>query len=296
MSSVECKICNHIYSLPEIRDQTKVPGNIEKCKSEWFTVWRCENCRSLHCYEQVDLDAYYAGYPLHSDSPWQEQLKTIAKIRAQNLKKLGLDKQQTILDYGCGGGYLLTELKRQGFNKAVGYDAYDQQFNHPELLDQSYDFIFCGDVIEHVHDPKGLLHELSQLLVPGGILVVGTPNAEYIDLKQADKYAASLEQPYHLHMMAESTFLSLASENDLECTEIWRRHIDFHAIPFMPFANERAILEYMRLNGNYLEAGYQFSFLKALKSPSTLFFALFGYFFPLKGHMTVVFRKREADA
>lgn len=42
--------------------------------------------------------------------------------------------------------------------------------------DESFDIVFYHHVIEHVSDPALSLDELARVLVPGGIIYVGTPN------------------------------------------------------------------------------------------------------------------------
>ena len=43
-------------------------------------------------------------------------------------------------------------------------------------LDDSFDFVTCIDVIEHVPDAKALLREIHRVLKPGGCLVISCPN------------------------------------------------------------------------------------------------------------------------
>lgn len=40
----------------------------------------------------------------------------------------------------------------------------------------SFNFVFYHHVIEHVPDPNGTLAEINRLLIPGGVLYIGTPN------------------------------------------------------------------------------------------------------------------------
>jgi SAM-dependent methyltransferase len=44
---------------------------------------------------------------------------------------------------------------------------------------QEFDVVFCGEVIEHVFSPDALLLDLKDLLRPGGVLILSTPNLGY---------------------------------------------------------------------------------------------------------------------
>ncbi len=39
------------------------PCHVRAFVGEFFHLWRCSHCRTIHCLEQVDLDHYYAKYP-----------------------------------------------------------------------------------------------------------------------------------------------------------------------------------------------------------------------------------------
>jgi 2-polyprenyl-3-methyl-5-hydroxy-6-metoxy-1,4-benzoquinol methylase len=102
-----------------------------------------------------------------------------------------------ILDVGCFNGYISIIFRELGFS-VVGTDAYSTDesqallaragvsfvpanFNDrcpfQELDSNSFHVCIVAQVIEHVlNHPAGLLKRLVQLLAPGGILILTTPN------------------------------------------------------------------------------------------------------------------------
>lgn len=50
-----------------------------------------------------------------------------------------------------------------------------------QALDDSFDVIVVGDVIEHVGDPQGLLNNCYRMLSNDGVLIITTPNPWYIN-------------------------------------------------------------------------------------------------------------------
>jgi len=72
------------------------------------------------------------------------------------------------LDYGCGPGPLLAQmLKEQGHAVEI-FDPF--YANHPQLLQQHYDFVTCTEVVEHFRQPNQEFQRLFSLLKPHGLL------------------------------------------------------------------------------------------------------------------------------
>ncbi|MFC1907532.1 methyltransferase domain-containing protein [Chloroflexota bacterium] len=62
--------------------------------------------------------------------------------------------------------------------KKTGIKAYELDIDKEDLPfeDNSFDAIFCGEVIEHLFDPDNLLDEVYRVLKPGGFCIITTPN------------------------------------------------------------------------------------------------------------------------
>lgn len=76
------------------------------------------------------------------------------------------------LDYGCGKGPVITkQLQNEGYH----VDLYDPYF-YPDTayLTKQYDYIFSCEVFEHFYSPANELTKLTNLLKPGGLLVIKT--------------------------------------------------------------------------------------------------------------------------
>jgi SAM-dependent methyltransferase len=56
----------------------------------------------------------------------------------------------------------------------------------PEVADGAYDCIFCSGVLEHVDDYRAGLAELTRILKPGGVLLLGLPFRQAIHLAPHD--------------------------------------------------------------------------------------------------------------
>jgi 2-polyprenyl-3-methyl-5-hydroxy-6-metoxy-1,4-benzoquinol methylase len=286
-----CNLCNQPNrALADATDMEKVAANVRAFGTESFTVWRCSGCGSLHSKEDIDLDRYYENYPFKSHK-MRPGVKVAYQNRLRCLKKWGLLRSHRILDFGCGQGLFVQYLQEQGYD-AQGYDAFVADFADPTILNTDFDAIVSQDVIEHVNDPATFLTEQVQALSPDGLLVVGTPNASEIDLKDLDRYLLELHQPYHRHILSEAALIELAAQQGLSLIEVHRR---FYSDTPFPFINQRFVWEYVKTTGNYIDAIFEMD--KAgkavIRSPKLLTLGLLGYFFPYDktGNMMVAFRK-----
>ena len=51
-----------------------------------------------------------------------------------------------------------------------------------EQTNGAYDYIFFGDVLEHLHDPWTVLRRAATWLKPGGKVIISLPNFQHIDV------------------------------------------------------------------------------------------------------------------
>lgn len=104
-------------------------------------------------------------------------------------------KTTTVLDYGCGTGEHVTyPLALDGY-EVLGVDTHAPsielaQARHRrgnlafrtaslEILSgegRLFDAVVCSEVLEHLEQPRPFLVALKQLLTPGGVLIITTPN------------------------------------------------------------------------------------------------------------------------
>lgn len=112
-----------------------------------------------------------------------------AEVRPPEYPRTDLEGRK-LLDVGCSSGDFLVAVRELGFNVtgvelnprtarqalSRGLDVRVGMLTDAEFRASSFNFIHLGDVIEHVRDPRALLYECARLLVPGGELIISTPN------------------------------------------------------------------------------------------------------------------------
>lgn len=96
------------------------------------------------------------------------------------------------VDLGTGPGAMADRLQSMGCQtigadmSADGFEPklphvvvnFDQPDFAAQLGTKKFDFVTAIEVIEHVESPIGFLRNIGNLLVPGGVAVVTTPNVE----------------------------------------------------------------------------------------------------------------------
>lgn len=290
-SSLACIVCG-AHSPIEAVERGSVRSNVRRFADQSFAIWRCPVCRSIHAADDVDLDFYYAHYPFHQQAiNFGTRLMFAAKLRSLN--ELGVKPQHRILDYGSGGGGFVQYLIEQGYREARGYDPYVKEGPASLPLGTGYDVVLSQDVIEHVHDPREHLQTLIDLSVPGGLLVLGTPNAAVVAMEQLDEYIHMLHQPYHRHILTADTLTALGESLGLELRALKPGFFGNRAIPGL---NGRFMRRVLRLQGEVIDdlvAG-KATFHWQLLLPGAIWDALTGSMRDEGHDMTVAFRVSAA--
>ncbi|MBI2470654.1 MAG: class I SAM-dependent methyltransferase [Planctomycetes bacterium] len=282
-----CNICECHGKYETALEVTEIYSNVRKFKNEKFTVWRCSNCNSLHSKEAVNLDYYYEHYPIKQHT-MNYATRCAYRNRLRLLRKHGLKKEHTILDFGCGQGVFVLFLQQCGY-KAFGYDPYVEKYADKKILDNTFDVVTSYETIEHVNQPSEFFGQVVCCLRQGGLMVIGTPNADKIDLSNPKKFAMELHQPYHRHILSEGALLSLGLKAGLNLIRVYHR---FYFDTLCPMVNTRLLKAYVRCAGNFCDAMFEKPHYRyLLTSPQLLFYIFAGYFFPPQGQITVFFRK-----
>lgn len=124
-----------------------------------------------------------------------------------------------LLDFGCGNGEFLLKAQAAGWDavgvdfdpKAVaaarkgGLSAFQGGIDALDSTAHQFRVITLSHVIEHVHDPAVVLKRCHDLLVPGGMLWLETPNLESLGHYYYGRHWRGLEPPRHLTLFTRKS-------------------------------------------------------------------------------------------
>lgn len=284
-----CNLCDHPSTIDDATDVATVPCDVRRFQHEQFLVWRCRHCDSIHAGQDVDLDHYYRDYFLHHQK-LDFVTRTIYRRYLRTMKRYGLTKNQSILDYGCGNGKMVKVLQQSGYAHTCGYDPYVEEFADPQVLKATYDAVVSCEVIEHVNDTLEYLRGIVAQVRPGGLVVIATPNASGINLQESGRYQWGLHQPFHRRILSQQIMEPLGRQAGLRQVYSTCRNWD----TLWPTVNLRFIVEYIRAAGNMADTAVEKPRTgMVLTSPRLLFYAMYGYFFSPGSSMLSIFRKES---
>lgn len=140
-----------------------------------------------------------SGKSLYTDYRWMPDL-TISMVRAL-IAYLGIDRHDTILDFGCARGYTVRAFRELGYN-AYGYDVSKWAVENadeivrpslttePELAFNSmldYDWVIAKDVLEHVENLDRTIDQLKRVTNRGIFVVVPLAHGREYDVPEYEK-------------------------------------------------------------------------------------------------------------
>lgn len=131
---------------------------------------------------------------IYDEGPSQFHEQLTAQTVKDYIEPLNLPKDAKILDMGCGPGYFLDEMKKLGYTDLTGVTLshgdiamcqskghtvkqYDFSFipQKDGYYDESVDFIFCRQSLEHSPYPIFTLMEYNRLLKQNGKIYIEMP-------------------------------------------------------------------------------------------------------------------------
>lgn len=156
-----------------------------------------------------------------------------ARINAWAIRRLvPINEIHSFLDVGAGYGFLLQQIMTRYGIRSVGVELSEQEARYGQeqlevdirnctlaesgLLKDSFDFVACFEVIEHIPDPPIFLNELLSYVKPGGYILVMTDNFESRVARQLGPDFPKWIPHSHISHFGPETLERLFTDADIE--------------------------------------------------------------------------------
>jgi 2-polyprenyl-3-methyl-5-hydroxy-6-metoxy-1,4-benzoquinol methylase len=238
---VRCTDCTHRYTA-------KVPVNLGEV------------------YDSEDYENAVAELELTQQD---YRINRFGRERADVVKGLFEDNKKTVLDIGCGWGYVLAFLQDDGF------DCYGIELSKPvaEIArskfnlniadvpieeyspDMKFDAITMFGVIEHVKNPVEILSCCRRLLNDGGYVLMFTPNFESVAVSVQRENASMVYPGLHLHHFTRASIERAGMLAGLRKHSYCTKGIDIGDIySYFGYKGSPEAAEFLKGNGDMLQA------------------------------------------
>lgn len=200
-----------------------------------YHLHRCLQCDFIFVAPLPDLQKLSGQYQHYAGN--RDYYAKARKKRRRHLKRLVrvrglLPKMGRFLDVGCNIGAAVEAARHLGYD-ATGIDIdphsvslADQLFpgNRFEVRaieeyaaqEQPFDIVHSSEVIEHVPDIQAFVRALSQLLKPGGILYLTTPDAGHWRVPRDFLSWVTVCPPEHIHYFNRANLTHILARHGIE--------------------------------------------------------------------------------
>lgn len=180
-----CCICNNA-AFPRLKR-----GEIQ--------YFQCSNCKTLFS-GPIENDNMVGG----GNEEQRNRVQNSERIdRIESFVKDRPKDEVWVLDFGCGHGLLVEELKKKGYENTIGYDAFNDEFSSLPPVGK-FQICICVECIEHTAIPYVELDVINRSLINGGVLILET---SFVDVAQQEGIALE-DFPYIEPKVGHSTIFS----------------------------------------------------------------------------------------
>lgn len=228
----ECASCDTRFAWP-MRARAEVYDQVYACREKLPGYDRYERLRQA----VIDNPDALRTLAESEDVYWGvncvlDGLQAEARTRGKHVAR--------VLELGSGMGYLTHALRRRGF-VAEGWDISTEAVNQACLnfgpyfrvvdvsrplelpeRDRGYDAVIATELIEHLEDPQAFIRQAASLLVPGGRLILTTPNRDIYPPSMAWHTDPA---PVHLWWFSKTSLRRMA----------WAAGLSVNFVDFGPF-------------------------------------------------------------
>ena len=207
-----------------------------------YKIYTCRECRGAFTFprpEDVEVrdiydDEYLETYkqtPSHGPDYSDWRFDCLSKMGENSAAFEESPNIRSVFDIGCGTGYFLSRFKQDGWDtygmevlpqsgeyarNEFGLDVTVGDFLGVDIAPDSFDLVTMIHVIEHFIDPNRAVQKTRDILKPGGLFFLETPNWDGIGAIVQKERWSHLIPPEHLNYFGPSSMRVLAERNGFQ--------------------------------------------------------------------------------
>lgn len=240
-----CPICDSRH----IKNIKRISFEMECIMPDFYFLAKCNNCGFIYANTiatKDDYDRYYSENNRYSHLPSQSSSSLEIYEKVCKLIKKYVNKDEKILDVGCGSGDMLKLLKLDGYKHLTGLDP--SKMSIDKLLDAGifgikgsiydkpsgdmygkFDIIILSGVLEHLYDLKNSIENLRKYLNRSGKILCIIPNSlEYYLYPLPLPHYINIE---HINHFSPNSLISLFSASGFSLLECYSVAMHFGRVP-----------------------------------------------------------------
>ena len=208
-----CPVCGSTHVARHFEARDPHYGNVGKWRER-----ECADCRSFSLDPmptQEELSQYYPeatyySYRIREKSSWRKRMERLLGASLAT-KEPTFARPGRVLDFGCGAGEFLLELRDKGWTchgvevsdaairaaRERGLDVRPSLSGVDGFPDASLDYVRSNHSLEHLVEPAEALREMHRVLRPGGTLFIGVPTRDGMNARLFGLHWWYLGAPVH---------------------------------------------------------------------------------------------------
>ena len=280
---IKCPFCNN--------DSVKVHTGTRDNKD--IDIYKCMKCETKflgNLKSDIDYEAgeMYENHILNAKSI-EERIKEFEPDTIRRIKLTSeMCKGKDVLDFGCGFGAYLNEIKKIS-NSVAGVELGKEErtyclendievYKDIEEFDRTFDVITLFHVFEHLKNPKEWLKKFSQYQKKGDLLILEVPNSNdaLLELYKCKAFEDFTYWSAHLYLYSDKSLIDLIKSTNLyeivSAKQVQRYSIANHLM-WLSNGKPGGHKEWNFIDSNELNHAYE-NKLQELGMCDTLFYVL----------------------
>ncbi len=199
---VRCLSCGLIYANPRFKKEALK----DFYSREYF---------ESHSSEAMGYDNYVSD---------KELVEKTFKRRLLEIEKKWMPRRGKLLDVGCATGFFLSIARQRGWKvdgieiseyccdyarREFGIELYCGFFKDAKGFEPNFDLVTMWDYVEHSFTPDQDIRKAYELLAPGGVLALATPDVGSVPARIFKQNWMGFKEHEHLYYFTKQNLTAL---------------------------------------------------------------------------------------